>query len=348
MNTSPYIVVLDIGYSNMTAMHGQADGRISEFTVPATAIRKEPEQYSEILSSMGKKKNTEVVVNGEPWVVGVEPFRVGKGKRELNSGFTKTDAFKAMYFGCLTETKADVIDLLVTGLPVEQALDKTACNQLVKSLTGRHKINRKRSVQVNKVVVLPQPVGGFIDYLNNFNDDNIYIQSGTILIIDPGFYSVDHIMIQRGRFLPECSGTSLYAVSALLEETSRLIKEAHGKIDKELIEDAIQNGNRKVLVKGKVIELDDYLKTASLKVCDNAITSIKENLRQQESIDMTILVGGGAEFYEESAKRLLDYCGIFKKAEDSHKAIARGYLITAKEQARKINTAPQSLSNVEA
>ncbi|WP_170094883.1 hypothetical protein [Simplicispira suum] len=58
------------------------------------------------------------------------------------------------------------IDVLVTGFPVLQALSPERCKELESQFIGQHQITPKRIVNVKKVEVLPQPVGGLLDFLN--------------------------------------------------------------------------------------------------------------------------------------------------------------------------------------
>lgn len=332
-----YAAALDIGYSNLSLMHGELGRKMHEVTIPATAVLSDKDAVTFNFEHHAMDKSTNVMVGGREWNVGLEAYRVGKGKRELNSNFPKTEAYMAMYYGALMELNTNEVDILVTGLPVEQALDKEWNNHLIKTLEGKHRISKKRHVTVKKVVLLPQPAAAYVDYQRKNMDDAIYFNQGTVLIIDSGFYSVDHVVLQRGRFIEDCSGTSLFAMSALLENAAKLISKDYGKVEKEILEDAIQKQEKNILVKGNIVELKSYLEKASEAVATKAIKSIKESLRHQEAIDFTLLVGGGARFYENAAKEHINYCSKFVVAEEPHKTVVKGYMSTALALAEKLS-----------
>ncbi len=122
------------------------------------------------------------------------------------------------------------IDVLVTGLPVSQYMDVERREALKSRLEGEHQITPKRSVAVKSVVVVPQPAGAYMDVVSSTKDEDLLeiIQGGKTVVIDPGFFSVDWVALEEGEVRYHSSGTSLKAMSVLLQETDRLIQEDHG------------------------------------------------------------------------------------------------------------------------
>ena len=110
------------------------------------------------------------------------------------------------------------IDVLVTGLPVSQYLDDARRNALAEQMRGTHQVTPKRTVSVEKVKVIPQPIGGLLDYIAQEDAD---IDDALVLVIDPGFFSVDWVVVANKDLHRQSSGTSLNASSTASAGTSR-------------------------------------------------------------------------------------------------------------------------------
>ncbi|PKE37679.1 hypothetical protein B4U24_32005, partial [Klebsiella pneumoniae] len=102
------------------------------------------------------------------------------------------------------------------------------------------------------------------------------------------------------------SGTSLKAMSVLLQETDRLIQEDHGGAPGiEKIEKAIRAGKAEIFLYGEKVSIKDYFKKASTKVAQNALIPMRKSMREDGmDADVVLLAGGGAEAYQDAAKEL--------------------------------------------
>jgi plasmid segregation protein ParM len=121
-----------------------------------------------------------------------------------------------------------------------------------------------------------------------------------VLVIDPGFYSVDWVILDGGAIRHSGSGSSLDAMSVLLQETSKLISETHeGTVNIDRLEEALRLGREQVFLFGNKIELTPYLEKAESLVACQALEAIKQSIRREAgSVDIVILAGGGAPFYK--------------------------------------------------
>ena len=111
----------------------------------------------------------------------------------------------------------DKVNVLVTGLPVSQWLDASKQEALAKKLTGWHRATPRHEVEVSTVWVVPQPIGGYLDLLWSGQGGPV-LEEGRVLVIDPGFFSVDWVLIEEGDIRSPSSGTSLEAMSVLLDD----------------------------------------------------------------------------------------------------------------------------------
>jgi len=326
-----FVLGLDIGYSNLKLVFGDKskEGAYESRILPVGAADASLIQHQLI----GSRNDNSVMVNidGKNWVAGVEPYRLQGWDRELHQEYPTTDNYKALFYAALLLTGQNVVHQVVTGLPVDQFKIKELNEKLIKLMEGEHQITPKRKVTVEKVTVVPQPAGAYIDSLYSFSDsgDEIIkhaITEGKMVVIDPGFFSVDWVVLQNGEVRYKSSGTSLKAMSMLLEEMERLIKLDHGASPSvNELESYIREKKDKVLLLGQLIELKPYMQTASSSISKNALTPMKTTMREDGlNVDVVLLAGGGASSYEEAAKEIFPRSRVIV-SQDSPLANARGF-----------------------
>lgn len=162
---------------------------------------------------------------------------------------------------------------------------------------------------MKNVLVIPQPIGGFLNTVDMFKDDNQFLDvilNGKTVIIDPGFFSVDWVVVESGEVRYKASGTNLKAMSVLIEVVNDLIKNDYGASSgKAKIEEAIRTGNNSLYIQGNKIDISHYIETASEKVPDDALVAMKTSIRDLENnVDTVIITGGGAEVYKKAVEKL--------------------------------------------
>lgn len=297
----PNFLGLDIGYSNTIGVHGSEGDGIGQFVRPSQAA-----PLSAIPGDTGLRAGEVLVeVDGEPWVAFAAPGRVQEG-RELHEDYTQSTAYKALFRGALLHAAGDndVIDVLVTGLPVTQARDEKYLQGVINMMTGVHQVTPKRSIEVKSVSVVAQPIGTLTDiYCNSEHSD--VVEESVSLIVDPGFFSVDWVLFDHKELVMQSSSSSVNAMSVLLQACNEEIARDHGGIPGvEKIEHALQTGKDFILMFGRKVEVAPYMKLAADRVIPGVFTEIKQKLRflKGRAIDCIILGGGGAAIYEEYAK----------------------------------------------
>jgi len=305
MNQPGFILGLDIGYSNLKMAMGFRGEKVTTTVLPVGAgpLALMPQQLTG-----GAGSCIQVVIDDEKWVAGVEPDRLQGWDRELHGDYPATKPYKALFYAALLLSEQKEIDVLVTGLPVNQFMDPELRKALKKRLEGEHQITPKRAVTVKSVVVVPQPAGAYMDIVNSTEDGDLLdvLHEGKTIVIDPGFFSVDWVALEGGEVRYHSSGTSLKAMSVLLKTISLLIQEDHGSspgIDK--IEKAIRSGKDEILLFGVKVGLKEYLDKASFGVAQNALTPMRTSMREDGmDADVVLLAGGGASAYKAAAKEL--------------------------------------------
>lgn len=126
-----------------------------------------------------------------------------------------------------------------------------------------------------------------------------------MLVIDPGFYSLDWVLVSNGEVQRQSSGTSVKASSVLLEQAAKLIAEEHGASPQiETLENAMRTGKTSVLLLGEKVELQGYIQKASESLASVTADAIQKSLRTENlSPDIVVMVGGGAPFFRDAISK---------------------------------------------
>lgn len=320
-----FVLGMDIGYSNLKLVMGfkSEEPKTKVLPVGAGPADLMPQQLKG-----GSTDSIQVTIDDEKWVAGVEPDRLQGWERELHGDYPSTKTYRALFYAALLLTEQKEIDVLVTGLPVDQFKDEGLRKALEQRLIGEHKITPKRSVTVKSVIVVPQPAGAYMDILTNTTDEGLLeiVQEGKTVVIDPGFFSVDWVALEEGEIRFHSSGTSLKAMSVLLHEINVLVQDDHGVAPGlEKIEKAIRAGKTEILLVGEKVPLSDYFDKASSKVATNALVPLRKSMREEGmDADVVLLAGGGAAAYHGAAKELFPRSKIIM-SKDSVASNARGF-----------------------
>lgn len=319
------ILGLDIGYSNLKLAYGDDADNVTTAVTPVGAgpVELMPQQLNG-----GTSTALQVVIDGEKWVAGVEPDRLQGWERELHEDYPSTKAYQALFYSALLSCEREVVDTLVTGLPVVHHMDDKKRKALADRLTGTHQVTPKRKVTVKNVLVVPQPAGAYMDIVNSGQETDLLevMEEGRTVVIDPGFFSVDWVALEGGEIRYQSSGTSLKAMSMLLSATNDQIISDHGAgPGVEKIEKIVRAGKKDCLLLGQRIDLTEYLEQAATKVAGLALTPMRKSMREEGmAADVVLLTGGGAGAYQDAAKELFPRSRVIVP-KNSVAANARGF-----------------------
>jgi len=301
-----FVLGLDIGYSNLKVAFGEvpAAGSANQPGPIARVLPAGAARVDDLPTRIGKAAGDDdalvVTIEGEKWVAGVSQSRI-ESPRQLHADFPSSREYKALLRAALLMTGRLRIDHLVTGLPVKQALDRASAAKLQEALVGEHQVTAKRTVTVEQVTVVPQPVGAFLDLVDT-HDDHEALEDSRIMIIDPGYYSVDWVAIEHGEIRKASSGTSTSAMSVLIEAIDHALQQEYGgTAGAERIEHVIRSGKSSVRVYGDEVDLRPYIAAAAIKVAESALTEMKTTMRSNErAVDIVLIAGGGANTYRDA------------------------------------------------
>ena len=212
------VLGIDIGYSNLKLACGDPGGEPRVVLRPAGAAP--ADRLGERIASNGEEDFLRVLVNGEPFVAGLSPDRAELWSRELHEDYPSTASYRALFHAGLLLAELEQIDRVVTGLPVNQYLNRELRERLAEQMRGEHQITPRRKIAVGEVKVVPQPVGGFVDYVWGLPDAS-EIEDSRVLVVDPGFFSVDWVLISNGELRRQSCGTSLELSLIHISEPTR-------------------------------------------------------------------------------------------------------------------------------
>jgi len=147
-----------------------------------------------------------------------------------------------------------------------------------------------------------------------------------VLVLDAGYYSFDWAVIVAGELRRGASGTSLEAMSVLLERAAARIAEQHGGRPQPLaLEAALRQGREHVLVLGQRIPLKPALENAAREVGGVALEALRQALRREATnVDLVVVTGGGGALYGREATALFPGAEV-RLARYPVGANARGY-----------------------
>ncbi|WP_020503515.1 ParM/StbA family protein [Lamprocystis purpurea] len=303
------VAAVDVGYSNLKIAvgHPGSEPRVIVRPAGAAPLDRLGERIGERRPNGGDAAPVLVEVQGRRWAAGIEPGRFSGWARSLHEDYATTDAYLALVKAALVLTGECAIETVVTGLPVSQANDPRRRDAVRRLIVGTHDC-ASGAIEVGNVRVLPQPVGAYLDLVWSGTDRTLLdrIESGAVLVLDAGFYSFDWALIVGGELRRAASGTSLEAMSVLLDRAARRLADEYGGKPVPLgLEAAVRAGQPTFRQAGHLVHLAPVLTLVARDVASVALEALRQSLRREATnIDLVLLAGGGGELYGASVGAL--------------------------------------------
>lgn len=303
---------IDIGYSNVKIAVGKsADYEPTVSIYPAYATSGPEDDFN--LVKQNREHEVLVYPGGQEW----RAFTQRPDARELHDRYHMTDMYLALYLASLdkvTNKMGGVIDLVVTGLPVRLANDAERA-KLTARLTGTFTLAPGKTVTVRKCLVLQQGVGVINDIANRKGlISSEELSSSTILVIDPGFFSMDYIAFKNGGRVSNSSGSSFKATSAIIEHIVNRLNEEHPeeRSDElpEVIEIALRNNKQTFFNGFRHITLRPLLDLAIPAIAGDVVKELRKTTRALGPVHIIAAAGGGTEFYEKSIREAFPHARV--------------------------------------
>jgi plasmid segregation protein ParM len=289
---NPVIRAIDLGYGGTKfTINDTTDGNLMCSIFPSVAALASDLDLT--ANGLTQKRDTVVVeVNGKHYEVGPDVLlaNANRSNRNLHEDYIREDAYRALMYGALSFMNVDVIDMLVLGLPVRYL--NTRQQELKEMFEGTHKVALDRMVTVKNVLVVAQPIGGFIDHAMRNDLFNQY-KHETNLLIDQGFYTLDWMVAKGLKPIEQRCGGTRIGVSAMLKEIGKsLSKEVKRDIENiNIIDEAVRNGYYR---KGQsTIDMGHHLGQANALISE-ALSALFSSIDSDADINNIVLSGGGS------------------------------------------------------
>jgi plasmid segregation protein ParM len=321
-SSAPVVRAIDVGFGLVKLSLSGPDG-VSFMSFPSMAI---PADASAVRTLGTRRRDTfDVPVNGALYEVGRDVALAQAGGsfgRDVTDEFYRGAIYEALTKGALrymAESGDTHIDVLVLGLPVNQYNDAKRRDYLRGTYEGDIAIGDDKYINVRKVIVQAQPMGGYASLDDHLYDLNQVISntggaleplpSGdalddlSVLMVDPGEHTLDWLLIQQGSINPRASGAASDAgrhrvVRSVLDSLVADIGRPLGPAVMPRINDALRTG-KPVKLAGVNHDLAKY-KPVMMSVIEDSINRMVDGLRDaHEIIDLMVLVGGHPELYRD-------------------------------------------------
>lgn len=313
------LAAVDIGYGN-TKFTYQVDGAPAQevlfrsIAAPASARLAGTE-------SLGKRDTRLVHVEDTAFEIGPDAhLALGPwGVPILHDDYIDSPEYYALFLGALSYIGQSKIDVMVTGLPVQHM--QTHRDRLAQRLSGDHQVEGLGTVQIGRVVVTAQPVGGL---LHAMATDGTLATAQTTLLVDPGYLTLDWCGAEGHQLMTGVEGSIDTGVSVGLQAAAKYITEQLGAPFRDLVLLDRKLRSRVIRVAGKVL---DYVKINHLitEALRPGVAAMRNQLRNAQSFDRIVVCGGGADYYRDLVRETWPNHSV-QVVRDPVMANVRGYL----------------------
>jgi len=333
-SAAPVVRAIDVGFGLVKLSLRTADG-VGFINFPSMAI---PADASAVRTLGTRRRDTfDVPVHGANYEVGRDVGLAQAGGsfgRDVTDEFYRGAIYEALTKGALrymAEAGDTVIDLLVLGLPVNQYNDAKRRDYLRSTYEGEIEIGDGKKIQVRKVIVQAQPMGGYAaldDHLEELNrvisatrgalkplGSGEELDDLAVLMVDPGEHTLDWLLIQQGTINPRASGAASDAgrhrvVRAVLESLAADVGRPLGPAVMPRINEALRQ-KQPVKLSGVAHDLTSY-EPVIMSDIEDSINRMVDGLRDaHEIIDLIVLVGGHPERYRDVLSRRFPAIPVF-------------------------------------
>ena len=290
------VAAFDIGYgyTKIVFSSGKKDLRPKTLSFPSLSPTTLKKQTSTTALLTTDVKTIEI--NNTRYLAGpdVELHQKPHHTRVLSDNYVHTEQYLALNLAAMAYTGATHISTLVVGLPVDLFDSKQAF--VKKLLTGEHTINDNKTVIIDNVFPVAQPVGGLYHATAKtklgIHKDKEY------LVIDPGYYTFDWFVIKGLKRNEHLSGHHPGGMSSVLASIADSIGHEYGVHYSDsqlgLIDTALQSNVLKI--QDKSVSLTPHIKAGEADMME-AIQVMQNHIGDKKSFEHTFLVGGPAKHY---------------------------------------------------
>ncbi|WP_434667727.1 PRTRC system protein D [Paraburkholderia sp. A3BS-1L] len=319
------VFAIDVGYGNTKYAYRAASGTVATGMFPSLA----PLAASRSLSGYGEsvlasRKVATITIDRIEYEVGPDvslTAAYGKTGRALADDYVLTDNYAALLFGALHFSGATHVERLVLGLPVHNMKKYSAT--LKERFAGEIDFGHGR-ITVDKVVVLPQPLGSLVLAANARNGG--FARDDAHLVVDVGYFTTDWVYANGFTMDDSRSGGMPGGASQIYQRIASLISrdEDEEVEDIELVDKALRE-HTPFFFYNKQIDLAPYVEQAD-PIISGVVKEMQNNVGRLPNVRSVILSGGGAALYASAIRRAFPRV-VIELIDSPCLANARGFLI---------------------
>jgi plasmid segregation protein ParM len=335
------IIAADYGYGDVKIFDGKNKIKFQSLLSRARAVR-----FINDISGGEELNKINVKIDGEDWFVGDLAYRQGSeilqilDKEKFGHKATKILIKAALAYLARNLSGNPKKFNTITGLPVSVCSPENI--KMIESvLEGEHtaefdwallkKPSQKVEFKVEKVKVIPQPVGTLFDMVLDDKgnvketDDALELAEGSVAIIDIGFGTTDFMISDGFEYIDKYSRSINSAVSNVCGNLANRLSEQLGdeiqiyEMQRHLLTKEIASGGRVIDLKGPIENvLDD--------VFQEIYTTGQSLWKQKKNIDAFIITGGGSYLFYDRFKHYLGaQANIFTPQENAEYSNVSGF-----------------------
>ncbi|RQR26321.1 PRTRC system protein D [Burkholderia sp. Bp9143] len=296
------VFAVDVGYGNTKYAHRAASGTIATGMFPSLT----PLAASRTLSGYGEsvltaRKVSTIIIDQVEYEVGPDvPLTAAYGNtgRALADDYVLSDNYAALLFGAIHFSGVTHIERLVLGLPVHNMKKYSA--ELKERFAGELDFGAGR-VTVDKVVVIPQPLGSLV--LASSNRQHEFGRDVAHLVVDVGYFTTDWVYANGFTMDDNRSGGMPGGASQIYQRIANLVARDQGDAveDIERIDKALRE-QTPFFFYGTNIDLAPYLEQAQ-PLISGVVKEMQNNVGRLPNVRSIILSGGGAALYAAVIRR---------------------------------------------
>jgi plasmid segregation protein ParM len=296
---------MDIGFGNVKLLIGYGEeGEPYFLSFPSVAPKSARNGSGE---GFGANRETIVVtIDGLDYEVGPDAMDLANSVdgRILHDQYVTSDQYKALYLGALYYLDTPEVDYLQLGLPFNMM---KYADQVREQSKGEFEVNGKK-ITVKEVGVIEQPLGGY-EYYRATAEDAEDLDEETVLIIDPGYFTFDWVVVKNGKLVEPRSGAVAGGVSRVLSMLAEAVGQELLNGDEytnlEKIDQALRKDTKTLKIYGKKHDLGPLLSKA-VPAIDGPINQMIGRVGEMKDIDRVVLLSGGAKIFYKRLSRLIE------------------------------------------
>ncbi|WP_321936212.1 PRTRC system protein D [Paraburkholderia sp. J8-2] len=294
MKTS--VFAIDVGYGNTKYAFRAGSGTIATGMFPSLAQL----AASRALSGYGEgvlasRKVAVITIDQIEYEVGPDvslTAAYGKTGRALSDDYVLSNNYAALLFGALHFSGVTHIERLVLGLPVHNLKKYSAV--LKERFSGELDFGHSRVV-VDKVIVIPQPLGSLV--FAKYSREGDFGPNDEHLVVDVGYFTTDWVYANGFTMDDKRSGGMPGGASQIYQRVANLVARDEGDEVNgiEMIDKALRT-RTPFFFYGKSIDLAPYLERAD-PLITGVVKEMQNNVGQLPDVRSIMLSGGGAALY---------------------------------------------------